>query len=170
MAIINQKWRKDASENAINAFVRATGAGITATILHKVTASEFTSKSSLNATIGNVAAPIWTLLTLAGDIFLQNPMLKAFCQGSYAFGAVKALSVVAPVVGDYTGLKGIEAKRILNGVIMNGMPKTLPQGQNQNTQEVLKKIAERAEANVNAQKETPIAENASIEEIAERML
>lgn len=165
MAIINQKWRKDASENAINAFVRATGAGITAAILHKVTASEFTSKSSLNATIGNVAAPIWTLLTLAGDIFLQNPMLKAFCQGSYAFGAVKALSVVAPVVGDYTGLKGVEMEKIMNGVIMNGTP-ALPK--KDNTQEVLKKIAERAEekaiANANSNDEKTVTD------VAESML
>lgn len=165
MAIINQKWRKDASENAINAFVRATGAGITATILHKVTASEFTSKSSLNATIGNVAAPIWTLLTLAGDIFLQNPMLKAFCQGSYAFGAVKALSVVAPVVGDYTGLKGVEMKKIMNGVIMNGTPALQ---QKNNTQEVLQKIAKRAEekaiANANSNDEKTVTD------VAESML
>lgn len=165
MAIINQKWRKDASENAINAFVRATGAGITATILHKVTASEFTSKSSLNATIGNVAAPIWTLLTLAGDIFLQNPMLKAFCQGSYAFGAVKALSVVAPVVGDYTGLKGVEMKKIMNGVIMNG---TQALQQKNNTQEVLQKIAKRAEekaiANANSNDEKTVTD------VAESML
>lgn len=165
MAIINQKWRKDASENAINAFVRATGAGITATILHKVTASEFTSKSSLNATIGNVAAPIWTLLTLAGDIFLQNPMLKAFCQGSYAFGAVKALSVVAPVVGDYTGLNGVEMKKIMNGVIMNG---TQALQQKNNTQEVLQKIAKRAEENAIANANSN--DEKTVTDVAESML
>jgi len=162
MAIINKKWRKDASFVATSALARIAGAGATAAILKKVTDETFTSKSDLNKTIGNLASPFWTLLTMAGDLFLENPYLKSFCQGSYSFSTLKTLKDVVPVVGNYFGLSGADMPQIMNGVtfsnpqqtmngIMNGTPAiaepytTAPQSSDQET---FKKVAEYAEESI----------------------
>lgn len=123
MALINNKWRKDAGDNAVDALLRVAGVGLSSVLLTKVTSAEFSAGSNLKKTIGNIAGPAWSLMTLAGDIFLGSAPLRAFCQGCYSYGLVKSASVIAPVLQNYTGLKGLEEDSmpaIMNGVIMNG--------------------------------------------------
>lgn len=127
MALVNTKWRKDISSNAGEAVMRVIGCGITAAILNKVTSTEFTSKSDVNKTIGNVAGPALSLIGVAADFFLSNSMLRGIGQGMYTIGIPKSIAVIAPSVGSYMGLSGISANSIptiMNGVsrpaIMNG--------------------------------------------------
>ena len=128
MAMINSKWRKDAGSTAGNALARVAGSGIAAVILEKLTSAEFTGKSDVNKTIGNLAGPVVSLLGIAGDLFLAEPMLKAACQGMYAMAVPKSIAVIAPSIGSYMGLTGLDENSmaaIMNGVntpaIMNGV-------------------------------------------------
>lgn len=184
MAIINKKWRKDASFIATSALARVAGAGATAAILKKVTDSNFTSKSDLNETIGNLASPFWTLLTMAGDLFFENPYLKSFCQGSYSFSTLKTFKDHVPVIGNYFGLSGADLPQIMNGVtfsnpnpqimngIMNGTPAiaapytTAPQTSDQET---FKKVAEYAEESI-ANSINGVNSLGDVQTVAESML
>lgn len=133
MALINSKWRRDAGSNAADALARVGGCGLSAAILTKLTTPDFTSKSDVNKTIGNIASPCVALLGVAGDMFLAHPMLRAFCQGLYTYAIPKSIAVIAPAVGAYMGLKGLDVPEIMNGIrgvrgvsgtpaIMNGTP------------------------------------------------
>lgn len=132
MAFINKKWRRDIGDNAVEALMRVGGCGVSAVILNKVTSESFTAQSSLYKTIGNLAGPALSVIGLLGDMFLENPMLRSLCQGMYTFAIPKSVAVVAPVVGDYMGLSGIDATNtppIMNGTptypaIMNGIGST----------------------------------------------
>ena len=128
MALINSKWRRDAGSTAGNALARVAGSGIAAVILEKLTSADFTGKSDVNKTIGNLAGPVVSLLGIAGDLFLAEPMLKAACQGMYAMSVPKSIAVIAPSIGSYMGLTGLDENSmpaIMNGVntpaIMNGV-------------------------------------------------
>ena len=128
MALINSKWRRDAGSTAGNALARVAGSGIAAVILEKLTSADFTGKSDVNKTIGNLAGPVVSLLGIAGDLFLAEPMLKAACQGMYAMAVPKSIAVIAPSIGSYMGLTGLDENSmpaIMNGVntpaIMNGV-------------------------------------------------
>ena len=128
MALINSKWRKDAGSTAGNALARVAGSSIAAVILEKLTSADFTGKSDVNKTIGNLAGPVVSLLGIAGDLFLAEPMLKAACQGMYAMAVPKSIAVIAPSIGSYMGLTGLDENSmpaIMNGVntpaIMNGI-------------------------------------------------
>lgn len=128
MAMINSKWRKDAGSNAGDALARVAGCGVAAVILSKLTSAVFTAKSDVNKTIGNLAGPVVSLLGVAGDLFLAHPMLRAVCQGMYSIAVPKSVAVIAPSIGSYMGLSGIDENSmpaIMNGVntpaIMNGI-------------------------------------------------
>lgn len=179
MAIISKKWRQNASNTAVEAALRAGGAGVAATLLHKVTKADFTEKSDLNKTIGNIAAPLLSAVAVAGDLFLEHPYLKAMCQGMYSFSLIKSASVIMPSLGNYTGLKGVQvrnAQRFINGVkphIMNGAPSTgsspaLQRPQTAN-QEAFAKVAEIAEQTVNTASQINGVKG-SLEKTAESML
>ena len=125
--MINKKWRRDASDNAINALMRVGGCALTSIVLKKVTSEAFTSQSNVNQTIGNIASPIVSAAAIAGDIFLANPMLRAFCQGVYTYAVPKTVAQIAPAVGEYMGLSGA----IMHGVppqIMHGVPRQIMHG------------------------------------------
>lgn len=177
MAIINKKWRKDASNTAVEAALRAVGATLAAVACHEATKTEFVSKGDLQKTIGNIAAPALSILSIAGDIFLEHPYLKAACQGMYSIALVKSASVIAPSIGNYTGLKGVAIPRtrgIMNGY-NPGNKKVLTQytarPQNAN-QQAFAKVAEYAEKTVN--KPTNDIYNANtisgVKQVAESML
>lgn len=122
--MINKKWKKDASDNAVNALMRVGGAAVASMVLKKVTDASFTSQSNVNKTIGNIASPILSLVALAGDIFLDSPALRGVCQGVYSYSIPKTVATIAPAIGEYMALNGAPAPLILNGTpgIMNGTP------------------------------------------------
>lgn len=133
MALIKKNWRKDASNTAMQATMRVLGAGITAVALQKLP-DLFTSEN-IKQTVKNISAPLVSGALVAGDLLLDNPYLKAVCQGGYSFGFLKTASVIIRGSGAYMGLQGIpdtDFPKILNGVvprtngIMNGTPSYSP--------------------------------------------
>lgn len=156
-SFVNSKWRKDAGDNAVAGVMRVLGCGLAAAILHKVTSTEFTSKSDVNKTIGNVAGPALSILGIASDLFLGNEMLRGIGQGMYTFAIPKSISVIAPAIGNYMGLSGISANTIpaiMNGVnrpaIMNGTPNVPPRQAIANAANTVKANADMSESKANA--------------------
>lgn len=105
MALIKKNWRKDASNTATQAAMRVLGAGITAVALQKLP-DLFTSEN-IKQTVKNISAPLVSGALVAGDLLLDNPYLKAVCQGGYSFGFLKTASVIIRGSGSYMGLQGI---------------------------------------------------------------
>lgn len=124
MAFINKKWRRDIGDNAVNALMRVGGCGVSAYILNKVTSDSFTSQSNLKKTIGNLAGPALTVVGLLADMFAESPIVRSIGQGMYTFAIPKSIAVVAPVVGEYMGLSGVDATS--TPTIMNGTPNPYP--------------------------------------------
>lgn len=92
MALINSKWRKTASDNAIDAVARVGGVGIAAYVLNEIQNPEEGEISNIRDTMIKVSAPGLALLGVAGDIFLSHPVLRAFCQGLYAYAVPRTLA------------------------------------------------------------------------------
>jgi hypothetical protein len=126
MALIRKNWQKFASNNAVNAVMRVVGAGASAFVLKKLTEDESTN---LKKTIKNLSAPALTIVGVLGDLMFDDEKLKSVCQGVYTFSALKAAAVVAPSIGSYMGLQGVDGEQIImNGaeapIIMNGAETT----------------------------------------------
>lgn len=92
MALINSKWRKTASDNAIDAVARVGGVGIAAYVLNAIQNPEGGEISNIRDTMIKVSAPGLALLGVAGDIFLSHPVIRAFCQGLYAYAVPRTLA------------------------------------------------------------------------------
>lgn len=92
MPLINSKWRKTASDNAIDAVARVGGVGIAAYVLNEIQNPEGSEVSNIRDTMIKVSAPGLALLGVAGDIFLTHPVLRAFCQGLYAYAVPRTLA------------------------------------------------------------------------------
>lgn len=114
MAFLAKNWQKNASANGVRALCRVAGAGVTAYALNKLTSNTTTNAST---TIRNISGPAAVAIGVLGDLMLEDDKLRSVCQGMYTYGALKAVSVIAPSVGETIGLAG------LNGIepgIMNG--------------------------------------------------
>ena len=56
MALVNKKWRKDASDNALNAGMRVLGAIGTSILLQK--APDFFKSENVKNTVNNILPPL----------------------------------------------------------------------------------------------------------------
>lgn len=128
MALVNKKWRKDASDNALNAGMRVLGAIGTSILLQK--APDFFKSENVKNTVNNILPPLVTAGLVAGDLFLETPALRSICQGGYSFAFLKSVARVVQGSGNYMGLQGIRTNGIMNGIrtngIMNGTPVKTP--------------------------------------------
>lgn len=128
MALVNKKWRKDASDNALNAGMRVLGAIGTSILLQK--APDFFKSENVKNTVNNILPPLVTAGLVAGDLFLETPALRSICQGGYSFAFLKSVARVVQGSGNYMGLQGISTGGIMHGIrtngIMNGTPVKTP--------------------------------------------
>lgn len=128
MALINKKWRKDASDNALNAGMRVLGAIGTSILLQKAT--DFFKSENVKNTVNNILPPLVTAGLVAADLFLETPALRSICQGGYSFAFLKSVSRVVQGSGNYMGLQGLSTGGIMHGIrtngIMNGTPVKTP--------------------------------------------
>lgn len=113
MALVNKKWRKDASDNALNAGMRVLGAIGTSILLQK--APDFFKSENVKNTVNNILPPLVTAGLVAGDLFLEAPALRSICQGGYSFAFLKSVARVVQGSGNYMGLQGIRTNGIMNG-------------------------------------------------------
>lgn len=128
MALVNKKWRKDASDNALNAGMRVLGAIGTSILLQK--APDFFKSENVKNTVNNILPPLVTAGLVAGDLFFETPALRSICQGGYSFAFLKSVARVVQGSGNYMGLQGISTGGIMHGIrtngIMNGTPVKTP--------------------------------------------
>lgn len=139
MALINNKWRKDAGDNAVNAIARVGGVGLSAYVINQIQ-NPTEEVSNIRDTMIKISAPALALLGVAGDMFLSHPVLRAFCQGLYAYAVPRTVANFSkdlseamgwqpmPEFAPNTGTSGIGNPPIMNGVqrraIMNGVGNT----------------------------------------------
>lgn len=141
MAFINNKWRRDIGDNAINAAARIGGTLAAAYAIDKMQTIEggTTPQSNMQKTLAIMGAPGITVLGLLGDLFVENPIVRSLCQGMYAYAAPRTLANMNDDMADAFGWKhapsfesntdpgtsGIGYPAIMNGAaraaIMNGV-------------------------------------------------
>ena len=122
--MLKKNWQKTAGDNAINAVCRIGGAAAAGAALQKL---QNLGDSNVKTTIGNISAPVLTVAAVMGDLVLDDPKLRAICQGMYTMGALKTATKIIKGSGKYIGLSGIddeEIPAIMDGVIMNGLAST----------------------------------------------
>lgn len=165
MAFVNKKWRRDIGDNAINAAARIGGSGIAAYAINKLqTIDDATAtQSNLKRTLAIVGAPGITILGLCGDLFVENPIVRAFCQGLYTYGAARTIANMnddlatefgwkaAPTLKN-NGVSGVPG--IMNGVnrpaIMNGTSYIAPRQAIANAANTVKANTDINESKANA--------------------
>lgn len=135
MAFIKKNWRRDIGDNSINAAARIGGAGLAAYTINKFQTIEGALQGNMQKTLAIMGAPGLTIVGLLGDLFVENPIVRSFCQGLYTYAAPRTIANMnddladafgwkhAPQFADNTGTAGIGAP-IMNGTpaIMNGVP------------------------------------------------
>ena len=135
MAFIKKNWRRDIGDNSINAAARISGAGLAAYTINKFQTIEGALQGNMQKTLAIMGAPGLTIVGLLGDLFVENPIVRSFCQGLYTYAAPRTIANMnddladafgwkhAPQFADNTGTAGIGAP-IMNGTpaIMNGVP------------------------------------------------
>lgn len=111
--LIKKNWQKDASDIAINAGLRAGGALVSAFVLNKFFSGEpkdgVSKELSANTakTLHNIAGPIMLGLSVLGDMMFADPKIRAVCQGVTTYSALHSIAVIAPAVGEATGVSGL---------------------------------------------------------------
>lgn len=135
MAFFKKNWRRDIGDNSINAAARIGGAGLAAYTINKFQTIEGALQGNMQKTLAIMGAPGLTIVGLLGDLFVENPIVRSFCQGLYTYAAPRTIAnmnddladafgwKLAPQFADNTGTAGIGAP-IMNGTpaIMNGVP------------------------------------------------
>ena len=135
MAFIKKNWRRDIGDNSINAAARIGGAGLAAYTINKFQTIDGALQGNMQKTLAIMGAPGLTIVGLLGDLFVENPIVRSFCQGLYTYAAPRTIANMnddladafgwkhAPEFADNTGTAGIGAP-IMNGTpaIMNGVP------------------------------------------------
>lgn len=111
--LVKKNWQKDATDNAIEAGIRAGGALFSAFVLNKFFSGEpkdgVAKEVSANTakTLHNIAGPLFMGLGILGDMMFADPKLKAACQGVTTYSALHSIAVIAPAVGEATGVSGL---------------------------------------------------------------
>lgn len=111
--LIKKNWQKDAGDNAVNAGLRAGGALVSAFVLNKFFSGEpkdgVSKEVSANTakTLHNIAGPLFVGLGVIGDMMFADPKLRAVCQGVTTYSALHSIAVIAPAVGEATGVSGL---------------------------------------------------------------
>ena len=100
---IKKNWQKDASQTLLNAGARVVG-GIAGGFI----CSKLGSGSGNGAkTINNIEGPIITAVGVLGDMMVEQPQVKAMCQGMAVYGAMHSIATIAPdTLGKKIGVNG----------------------------------------------------------------
>lgn len=185
MAFVNKKWRRDIGDNAVNAAARIGGAGLAAYAINKMLTIEGTTpQSNMQKTLAIMGAPGVAVIGLLGDLFVENPIVRAFCQGLYTYAAPRTIANMnddlaeafgwtkAPDFESNTGTSGIGNPVIMNGVgnppIMNGVGSARAISTQTTPYVVIPKKAVQNAATT--QVEEKASEEASVKGLAEAML
>ena len=121
--LIKKNWQKDASNVAINAGIRVGGAFAASFAIHKwfgITKDATTGKEK--KTLYNIGGPLLLAAGVLGDMMIEEPKLRAFCQGLAAYGGVHAAAVLSPdTLKDKWGIQGIGEEEEEDAALMSGV-------------------------------------------------
>lgn len=136
--LVRKNWQKDAGDTAVEAGIRAGGALATAFILNKFFSGEpkdgVTKEVSANTakTLHNIAGPMFVGLGVLGDMMFSDSKLRSLCQGVTTYAVLHSIAVIAPSVGEATGVSGLDtpikdarSARLFSGVGRLGNCKAL---------------------------------------------
>lgn len=120
---IKKNWQKDATDVAINSGIRVAGAFAASFAIHKwlgITKDPTTGKEK--KTLYNIGGPLLLAAGVLGDMMIEEPKLRAFCQGLAAYGGVHAAAVLSPdTLKDKWGIQGIGEEEEEDAALMSGV-------------------------------------------------
>jgi len=100
---IKKNWQKDASQTLINAGARVVGGIAGGFICSKLGSGSGNGAKTLN----NIEGPIITVVGVLGDMMVEQPQVKAMCQGMAVYGAMHSIATIAPdTIGAKIGVNG----------------------------------------------------------------
>lgn len=106
---IKKNWQKDATDVAINSGIRVAGAFAASFAIHKwlgITKDPTTGKEK--KTLYNIGGPLLLAAGVLGDMMIEEPKIRAFCQGLAAYGGVHTAAVLSPdTLKEEWGIQGI---------------------------------------------------------------
>lgn len=121
--LIKKNWQKDASNVAINAGIRVGGAFAASFAIHKwfgITKDEKTGQEK--KTLYNIGGPLLLAAGVLGDMMIEEPKIRAFCQGLAAYGGVHAAAVLSPdTLKDKWGIQGIAGEEEEDAALISGI-------------------------------------------------
>lgn len=121
--LIKKNWQKDASNVAINAGIRVGGAFAASFAIHKwfgITKDATTGKEK--KTLYNIGGPLLLAAGVLGDMMIEEPKLRAFCQGLATYGGVHAAAVLSPdTLKNEWGIQGIGEEEEEDAALMSGV-------------------------------------------------
>lgn len=102
-SFIKKNWQKDASQTLLNAGARIVGGMAGGFICSKIGSGTGNGSKTLN----NIEGPILTVLGVLGDMMVEQPQVKALCQGMTVYGAMHSVATIAPdTIGAKIGVNG----------------------------------------------------------------
>ena len=101
---IKKNWQKDASQTLLNAGARITGGMLGGFVLTKLGSGTGNGSQTLK----NIGGPAATILGVLGDMMIDQPQVRAMCQGLYTYAAMHSVAVIAPdSIGPKIGVNGL---------------------------------------------------------------
>lgn len=111
MAFVNKNWRRSIGDNVVNAAARIGGAGLAAYAINKMQTIESKDgkdgkpQSNMDKTLAIMGAPGIAVVGLLGDLFMENPIVRSFCQGLYCYAAPRTVANMNDELADAFGWK-----------------------------------------------------------------
>lgn len=108
MAFVNKNWRRSIGDNVVNAAARIGGAGLAAYAINKMQTIESKDgkpQSNMDKTLAIMGAPGIAVVGLLGDLFMENPIVRSFCQGLYCYAAPRTIANMNDELADAFGWK-----------------------------------------------------------------
>lgn len=100
MNFISKNWQKDAPKTLIKTGMRVVGGIGGAFVANKIAS---------NDTMKNLSGPVLLGLGTLGSMMLEQPELKALCEGMATYGGMKAIARLSPdTLAPRIGISGLE--------------------------------------------------------------
>jgi len=100
MNFISKNWQKDAPKTLIKTGMRVVGGIGGAFVANKIAS---------NDTMKNLSGPVLLGLGTLGSMMLEQPELKALCEGMATYGGMKAIARLSPdTLAPSIGISGLE--------------------------------------------------------------
>lgn len=99
---IKKNWQKDAGEIAINAGLRAIGAGASAFTLNKWFDGKDKNGVITNSsqTLRNIMGPVFMGVGVLGDMMVEDEKVRALFQGIATYATLHSIAIISPEMAE----------------------------------------------------------------------